>query len=136
MKVGLVVNPVAGLGGAVGLKGTDGAETVAEALKRGAVPQAGARARRAMALLAQRVPGAAVTVAPGALGADWVEGLDLAVEVLRLGPPSGSAQRHAGGGGGAAGARPDRLRGRRRDGAGCGGAAAAGRRGVWGYPAG
>jgi predicted polyphosphate/ATP-dependent NAD kinase len=90
VKVGLIVNPVAGLGGAVGLKGTDGQETVAEALKRGAVPQAGARARRAGAL-AQRVPAAAVTVGPGALGADWVEGLGLSVEALRLGPPSGSA---------------------------------------------
>ncbi len=91
VKVGFIVNPVAGLGGAVGLKGTDGQDTVTEALRRGAVPQAGARARRAMALLAQRVPGAAVTVPPGALGADWVEGLDLAAEELRLGPPSGSA---------------------------------------------
>lgn len=91
MRIGLIVNPVAGLGGAVGLRGTDGAETVAEALRRGAVPQAGVRARRAMALVARRMPGAAVTVAPGALGAEWVEGLGLATDVLRLGPRSGSA---------------------------------------------
>lgn len=45
-KLGLIVNPVAGLGGTVGLKGSDG--MVAEALARGAVPQAGRRARVAM----------------------------------------------------------------------------------------
>jgi predicted polyphosphate/ATP-dependent NAD kinase len=91
VKVGLVVNPVAGLGGAVGLKGTDGPDTVAEALRRGAVAHAGERTRRAMARLADRVPGARVTVAPGALGADWVGGLALETDVLRLGPPSGTA---------------------------------------------
>lgn len=92
MKIGLVVNPVAGLGGAVGLKGTDGSDTVAEALRRGAVAQSGPRARRALARLAARVPGAAVTVAPGDLGADWVAGLDLSVTVLPLPAPQGSAQ--------------------------------------------
>ena len=92
MKVGLVVNPVAGLGGAVGLKGTDGPDTVAEALRRGAVPHAGDRTRRAMARLAGRVPGAAITVAPGPLGADWVEGLDLQTEVLDLKATTGTAR--------------------------------------------
>lgn len=45
-KLGLIVNPVAGLGGSVGLKGSDG--LVAEALARGAVPQSGRRAKVAM----------------------------------------------------------------------------------------
>lgn len=92
MKVGLVVNPVAGLGGAVGLKGTDGPDTVAEALRRGAEPRAGERTRRAIARLAERVPGAGMTVAPGALGADWVAGLDLRTRVLDLGPASGTGR--------------------------------------------
>lgn len=92
MKIGLVVNPVAGLGGAVGLKGTDGPDTVAEALRRGAVAQSGSRARRAFARLAARVPGAAVTTAPGGLGADWLAGLDLSLTVAPIPPPSGSAR--------------------------------------------
>lgn len=48
VSVGLVVNPVAGLGGAAGLKGSDGAEVQRAALARGATPRAGERAARAV----------------------------------------------------------------------------------------
>lgn len=78
MRVGLVVNPVAGLGGAVGLKGTDGPDTVARALGRGAIAQAGPRVARAFAVLARAHPGTAILAGPGALGADWVKGLPVA----------------------------------------------------------
>lgn len=92
MRIGLVVNPIAGLGGAVGLKGTDGPDTVAEALRRGAVAHAGERARRALAALARRVPGAAITCAPGDLGAAWLEGLDLQVDVMDMPETTGTAR--------------------------------------------
>lgn len=45
-EVGLIVNPVAGMGGSVGLKGTDG--VVDEAIRRGAKPKAEARAALAL----------------------------------------------------------------------------------------
>ena len=45
-RIGLVVNPIAGMGGRVGLKGTDG--KVEEARRRGAEPRSPARAREAL----------------------------------------------------------------------------------------
>ncbi len=43
LRLGLIVNPLAGIGGAVGLKGSDGESIVAEALRRGAQPRAETR---------------------------------------------------------------------------------------------
>lgn len=48
MRVGLVINPYAGLGGSVGLKGSDGIEIVGLALQRGAQPRAADKCVRAL----------------------------------------------------------------------------------------
>ena len=71
-RVALVVNPVAGLGGAVGLKGSDGPEIVRQALALGAVPHAEERAAATVQqLLACWPPGVTVpeiVAAPGPMG--------------------------------------------------------------------
>ena len=67
-KLGLIVNPIAGLGGSVGLKGTDGC--VEEALRRGASPQAENRARTALTELLDLRQQLTVLTGPGALGGE------------------------------------------------------------------
>lgn len=51
-KLGLIINPYAGLGGSVGLKGSDGDAIRTEALARGAEPRALARMERALQVIA------------------------------------------------------------------------------------
>lgn len=70
VRIGLVVNPIAGIGGRVALKGSDGAETLARALRLGAVPSSGARAVRALERLRAEAPEGSfeLLVAPGPMG--------------------------------------------------------------------
>src|ERR1700722_19293979 len=70
-RIGIIVNPLAGIGGAVALKGSDGAETVALARARGAEAQSPARAVRALKALAASVDPTSVRImaAPGSMGA-------------------------------------------------------------------
>ena len=68
-KIGLIVNPIAGLGGAVGLKGTDGISTYIRALEMGAVPRAAPRAVEALREL-ERLDGLEVLTYPGPMGED------------------------------------------------------------------
>ncbi|MDD1686215.1 ATP-NAD kinase family protein [Methanoregula sp.] len=69
-RIGLIINPVAGMGGSVGLKGTDG--NVEEARTRGAVPHALDRARMALAPLARNT-GLHFVTCSGAMGQDVLQ---------------------------------------------------------------
>lgn len=84
--IGLLVNPLAGLGGAVALKGSDGADTVAEALSRGAVPQAGPRAVRALAALRDSGVPVRLLTWGGEMGERWAAEAGVPAQVL--GQPS------------------------------------------------
>ena len=67
-RLGLLVNPIAGMGGRTGLKGTDGAATLALARERGATPVARDRALRALRRLASSGTPVSVLAAPGTMG--------------------------------------------------------------------
>ncbi|MFC7133846.1 MULTISPECIES: ATP-NAD kinase family protein [Salinibaculum] len=66
-RIGVVVNPIAGMGGRVGLKGTDG--KVAEARERGAEPRAPDRAREALDELAHLDADVELVTPGGVMGA-------------------------------------------------------------------
>lgn len=72
--VGLIVNPVAGMGGSVGLKGTDG-EMYGKALALGAQPVAPERTREFL-LHVEHKKSFRLLVAPGHMGEQYMRGLD------------------------------------------------------------
>jgi predicted polyphosphate/ATP-dependent NAD kinase len=84
--LGLIVNPIAGIGGRLALKGSDDPEAVARAVRGGAEPLAPARARRALGVVRTRAPGVTVIAAAGEMGADVATELGLPVTALDHAP--------------------------------------------------
>ncbi len=81
MKIGFIINPFAGIGGAVALKGSDGKDIVAQALSRGASPQAEVRAEIAMQQVSSTA-GLTLFTAAGSMGENVLRTLQLPHEVL------------------------------------------------------
>ena len=81
LQLGLIVNPVAGMGGSVGLKGTDG-DLAVKAREMGAAPVAESRALVALAQLSSRCPDVEVLTCPGAMGADAAGQAGLATTIV------------------------------------------------------
>lgn len=85
MKLGFIINPMAGIGGKVALKGSDGQAIVEQALQKGAQPMAGERSLTAMKALADVMAGlsveAVLTVA-GDMGASVLDALNMNYEVV------------------------------------------------------
>ncbi len=67
-KLGLIVNPIAGMGGKCGLKGTDGAEILARARSLGGVPEAPDRAVTALRQMADLKGAIEVVTVSGDMG--------------------------------------------------------------------
>ncbi|HPF18217.1 MAG: ATP-NAD kinase family protein [Bacillota bacterium] len=79
-KIGLIVNPIAGLGGSVGLKGTDG--MVEEALRRGAEPLSNARAAAALRELLPLRETLLICTGADQLGGSCAESLGFKTRIL------------------------------------------------------
>ncbi len=79
--IGLVVNPVAGVGGPAGLAGSDGADVQRLAASRGARSCVQERATLALSVLAAQHPGLEVVTAAGEMGADAVRAAGLVPRV-------------------------------------------------------
>lgn len=75
--LGIIVNPFCGLGGSVGLKGSDGFETVQEALRRGAVPQANRKAVQAVDAIRKDFPQLKIVTVGGAMGEAVAQGAEV-----------------------------------------------------------
>jgi len=87
MLIGFVVNPIAGMGGAVALKGTDG--VVEEAIKRGAKEIASRRAREFLKNLKSNV---FFLTASGKMGEDILKDFNFQYEVIYKAPENTTAE--------------------------------------------
>lgn len=95
LRIGLIVNPVSGIGGPAGLGGSDGNETQAEAMARGSVPRSGARAERLLRALSRLGVYAEVFTARAEMGEDAVHSAGwkptLVLPMPELGRPTTAA---------------------------------------------
>lgn len=83
LTLGLIVNPLAGIGGAVGLKGSDGDETVRQAFELGAVKKAESRARQAFEVFADQESFRLLTCA-GEMGENLAQQLKLSYRLIHV----------------------------------------------------
>ncbi len=79
-KIGLIVNPIAGMGGSVGLKGTDG-DICKEAVKMGATPVSPFRANELLSNIKNKEK-ILFLVAPGKMGENYVQNKGFEYKVI------------------------------------------------------
>lgn len=80
--IGVLVNPVAGIGGPAGLSGSDGEEIQRLAESLGSVSRAQERMTMALSVLAERHPGIEVLTAAGHMGEDAARAAGLRTRVV------------------------------------------------------
>ncbi len=81
-KLGFLINPVAGIGGRVGLKGSDGEETLQRALALGAKPESTQRAKAALQELKCMQQDVELLCYEGEMGADAAREEGFSVQIL------------------------------------------------------
>lgn len=81
-KVGIIVNPVAGMGGRVGLKGSDGADILDMAREMGALPESPRRAVEALGVFSASSDEIEVYTYPNEMGEDEAHACDLSPIVM------------------------------------------------------
>lgn len=81
LTLGLIINPLAGIGGAVGLKGSDGEDIVAQALSLGAEKRAAQRTRQALEVFCHQ-GGFRLLTCHGEMGQQLAEQLALPYELV------------------------------------------------------
>lgn len=91
LTVGLLINPVAGLGGSVALKGSDGADVQALARERGGQSRGADRAKRALTACGTAARSIRWLVWGGEMGGDLLREMGLDAHVLGTPPPVSSA---------------------------------------------
>lgn len=91
-RLGLIVNPVSGLGGRVGLKGTDGADFARHALQLGAQAVAPARTGRALVRLERCRGGLSIIAGATAMGADVAQAHSFKTEIVYRDPGETTAE--------------------------------------------
>ncbi len=90
VRIGLIVNPFAGLGGTVALKGSDG--VVDQALALGAKPESAGRAAEALALMRPIADDLVVITGADALGEEAANAAGWACDVIYRAPAASTAQ--------------------------------------------
>jgi predicted polyphosphate/ATP-dependent NAD kinase len=84
LTFGFIINPMAGIGGSVGLKGSDGADIVAEAMRRGAEKKSQQRAQIALSVIADLKDRVRFITCPGDMGEHVLSALGFEFSVIEL----------------------------------------------------
>ena len=93
--LGLIVNPIAGMGGSVGLKGTDGEDTPQRALSLGAEPQASKRTYEALSTIGKAMPELPLVTCADKMGEDTARSCGLTARIIEGVPQDGASTSSA-----------------------------------------
>ncbi|MCP3673041.1 MAG: ATP-NAD kinase family protein, partial [Gammaproteobacteria bacterium] len=82
LKIGLIINPIAGIGGRVALKGSDTEDIQQQALALGAKPEAEQRTQQALELLLPFIDSVSFYSISGAMGGNLLESMNYKYKTL------------------------------------------------------